>query len=90
ATGLELVGAWRTALGLDDECILLWAIPDWATWAGYERAWQPGGDLEPWRRTVLAAATALHRTLLVDAPLSPLRIGRQPEAGDRVPLDEVR
>jgi hypothetical protein len=28
------------------------------------------------------------RTLLVDAPLSPLRTGRQPQVEDRRPLDE--
>ena len=29
------------------------------------------------------------RNVLVDAPLSPLRIGRQPEVGDRIPLAEL-
>ena len=29
------------------------------------------------------------RILLVDAPLSPLRIGRQPAVEDRRPLDEI-
>ena len=36
--GLELVGAWRTAMVDDDECVLLWAIPTWAQWAAYEQA----------------------------------------------------
>jgi hypothetical protein len=31
----------------------------------------------------------LERTVLVDAELSPLRIGRQPSAEDRRPLDEI-
>ena len=35
------------------------------------------------------AVVARERILLVDAELSPLRIGRQPEVGDRRPLDEV-
>ena len=29
------------------------------------------------------------RSLLVDSPLSPLRIGRQPEVADRIPLDQI-
>ncbi len=90
ATGVVLVGAWRTVMGLDDECILLWAFRDWQAWARYEQGWAPGGELKPWRDEVHDQAVVLDRSLLVDAPLSPLRIGRQPEVGDRVPLDEIR
>ena len=36
---------WST----DTEAIVIWAIPDLATWAAFERAWD-GGALAPWRR----------------------------------------
>lgn len=90
AEGLELVGAFRTAMRADDECILLWACPSWATWADFEQAWQAGGELAGWRRTLLDLGARWHRTVLVDAELAPLRIGRQPAASDRRPLSEVR
>ena len=83
--GLSLVGAWRTAMSADDEAIALWGVPDWPTWAQVERAAAEGGAFG------LSAATTTEvrlrtRWLLVDAELSPLRIGRQPTAEDRRPL----
>ena len=81
--GMELVGLWRTAMRADDEVVALRAIPDWRSWAGYESwASQVGASSPPGSRE-------LQRTLLVDAELSPLRIGRQPDAGDRRPLDQI-
>lgn len=81
-SGLELVGLWRTAMRADDEVIAMWAVPDWETWASVEKRvalnWQQHTDV-----------VALERTLLVDAELSPLRLGRQPEAGDRRPISEI-
>src|SRR5688572_7854483 len=44
AEGLELVGAFRTAMRADDECVLLWACPSWRVWADFEQAWQTGGE----------------------------------------------
>jgi hypothetical protein len=93
AFDLDLVGAFRVAMVNDAEAILIWAIPDWATWARVEQAWLGQGDdahlLAGWRATALGLGAGWRRTLLVDAPLAPLRIGRQPEVGDRRPLDEV-
>ena len=87
------MGAFRVAMVNDAECIVIWALPDWATWAALERAWLAGPDepspLAAWRATTLESGAALRRTLLVDSPLSPLRIGRQPEVGDRRSLDEL-
>lgn len=88
--GLTLVGAFRTAMRADDECILLWACPSWAAWGGFERAWDAGGGLDSWRRALLALGARWQRTLLVDAELAPLRIGRQPAVSDRRPLDQIR
>ena len=80
---LELVGLWRTAMRADDEVVVLRAVPDWRSWAGYESwASQVGASSPP-------GTVELQRTLLVDAELSPLRIGRQPDVEDRRPLDQI-
>jgi hypothetical protein len=79
--GWQLLGAWRTAMVADDECILLWAIPSWDAWSRAEQA------LLTMRELLLGAAEkevrSRHRVLLVDAPLSPMRTGRQPARSDR-------
>jgi hypothetical protein len=79
--GWRLIGAFRTAMHADDEVILLWAIPSWAQWAAAEKALLAGSAslLGAIESTVLSR----HRILLVDAPLSPLRTGRQPSRDDR-------
>ena len=41
AFDLDLVGAFRVAMVNDSEAIVIWAVPDWATWAGSSR---PGSD----------------------------------------------
>jgi len=89
AHGLELVGAFRVAMVDDAECVVVWAIPDWPTWAAYEQAWLRGDALGTWPAVLRDLGATWHRTLMVDAPLSPLRIGRQPEATDRIPLDSL-
>ncbi|CAN5692211.1 hypothetical protein BH09ACT8_BH09ACT8_59610 [soil metagenome] len=79
--GWQLFGAWHTAMGADDECLLLWAIPTWEAWSDAEQALLNSPDL------LLGGAEeqvrGRHRVLLVDAPLSPLRTGRQPARSDR-------
>jgi hypothetical protein len=80
-SGWRLLGAWRTAMVADAECILLWAIPSWEAWSRAEQALLGTPEL------LLGAAEkevrSRHRVLLVDAPLSPLRTGRQPARSDR-------
>jgi len=88
--GLELVGAYEVAMGASTEAIAIWAIPDWPTWVEYEQAWAGDGALSPWRKTLLELGADWKRQLLVDSPLSPLRIGRQPEESDRRPLEAIR
>jgi hypothetical protein len=88
--GFEVVGAFRVAMINDSEAIVVWAIPDWATWARFEQAWSAvDGPLDKWRATALGLRADWRRTVMVDAPLSPLRIGRQPAVSDRVPLSEI-
>jgi hypothetical protein len=86
ALGLTAIGAFRSAMTNDSEAIVIWAIPDWATWARFERAWS-NGALSGWRTHLVGLGADVRRTLMVDAPLSPLRIGRQPTVEDRKPLD---
>jgi hypothetical protein len=80
--GWELIGAFTTAMVNDDEALLLWAIPSWQQWADGET----DEELLQWRRD--RQATGWHRVLLVDAPLSPMRTGRQPSRADRVDWED--
>jgi hypothetical protein len=81
--GLGLVGLWRTAMRADDEVIAMWGIADWPTWAAAQDAIDRGAGFDP------DALIRRQRVLLVDAELSPLRIGRQPEANDRRPITDL-
>jgi len=89
AFGIELVGAFRTAMRDDSECLLLWAIPDWAAWGDFEHAWDGDGPLVAWRDRLLDLRARWLRVLLVDSPLNPMKIGRQPEESDRRPLSAI-
>ena len=88
--GMQLVGAFRTAMRADDEVLGIWSVPDWDAWARFESA-SDGGDVEFFHlyERLGEVVTGRQRVLLVDAELSPLRTGRQPTAADRRPLDEV-
>jgi hypothetical protein len=88
--GLSLVGAFRTALRADDECILLWACPSWAAWGDFEQAWAAAGPLARWSADAIGFGATWQRTVLVDSELSPMRIGRQPQESDRRPLEDIR
>jgi hypothetical protein len=81
--GWTLCGAWRTAMVSDDECILVWSIPTWRHWAEVERAETGDPGLGGWPARMRALTTHRHRFLMVDAPLSPMRTGRQPTRSDR-------
>ena len=79
--GWQLTGAWWTAMHHQGECVLLWTIPSWESWAAVEQ------DHLLERDVLLpesgAAIRGRERILLVDAPLSPFRTGRQPSRDDR-------
>ena len=91
--GLDVVGAYRVAMVNDSECIVIWSIPDWPTWAVVEQSWADAalgsGPLAAWRAATLELGADWKRSLMVDSALSPLRIGRQPEIADRIPLDQI-
>ena len=85
--GWVMAGAWETAMVGGSECFLLWAIPSWHDWQALEAAQSgraPAPDaLVAWRDHTQQRTERQHRFLLVDAPLSPMRIGRQPSRDDR-------
>jgi hypothetical protein len=83
AHGWELAGAFRTALGDESECILVWAIPTWQQWADLEKALEGDGPVRAWQKRLYELSLGVNRILMTDAPLSPLRIGRQPARSDR-------
>jgi hypothetical protein len=88
ALDARCIGAFRVAMTNDAEAIVIWALPSFAAWARFEQAWD-GSELAPWRARLTAMNADIRRTLLVDAPLAPLRTGRQPQVEDRRPLDEL-
>jgi hypothetical protein len=88
ALGARCVGAFRVAMTNDSEAIVIWALRSWEAWAQFEQAWD-GAGLSPWRARLTAMGADVRRTLMVDAPLSPMHTGRQPQIEDRRPLDEV-
>ena len=81
-----MVGAFSTAMRVDNEAILIWAIPDFAAWADFERGATADQALLDWKDTINGFGAFVERTLMVDAPLAPLRTGRQPQVEDRRPL----
>jgi hypothetical protein len=87
--GAENVGAFRVAMVNGSECLVIWALPDWATWAAVEQAWLGDGPLNEWRAICAELGADWQRSLLVEAPLSPMRAGRQPQVEDRIPLDQL-
>jgi len=82
--GWELVGALKTSMHDDSECILIWAIPSWQQWAEVEKAYARDRALRSWRDRCWSG-TSFERFLMCDAPLSPMKIGRQPARSDREP-----
>jgi hypothetical protein len=86
--GLRCVGAFRVAMISDTEAIVIWALPSWEAWGEFERAWD-GSALAGWRARLVTMNADVRRTLMVDAPLSPMRTGRQPQVEDRLPLDQI-
>jgi hypothetical protein len=78
-----LAGAWETAMRNESECFLLWAIPTWERWASFEKEEDADTPLRRWKRDSYERTTSLRRFLVVDAPLSPFRTGRQPSVSDR-------
>ena len=73
----------------DREAIVIWALPSWTSWAEWEQAARRPGPATQWSEIAGRLGTVTRRTLMVDAPLAPLRTGRQPQVEDRRPLDSL-
>ncbi len=89
ALGVSLLGGFRVAMADDRECVALWSFPDWPAWVAYEQGWTVKGAMAPWRNALVDLRAEFRRTLMIDAPLAPLRTGRQPQVEDRRPLDQI-
>ena len=89
ALDARCIGAFRVAMVNDSEAVVVWAFPSWDAWARFEQAWDDGAALAPWRARLAALGADIRRSLMVDAPLAPLRTGRQPQVEDRRPLDDI-
>ena len=87
--GMSLVGAFATAMRSEGEVVLVWAIPTWSDWADFEQAAMRRDGLGAWKEAIRPFGGYTSRTLMVDAPLAPLRTGRQPQVDDRRPLAEL-
>jgi hypothetical protein len=81
--GWGLVGAWRTLMIDESECFVIWAIPSWEHWAALEKDRLTHPAMARWNERVTGWCRSFQRTLLVDAPLSPLRTHRQPSRSDQ-------
>jgi hypothetical protein len=76
--GMHLVGAFRTAMRNESECIVVWAIPKWEGWADVEIAYENDARVATWRRRTQGLAIDWLSHLMVSAPLSPTKTGKQP------------
>ena len=82
-------GAWVEPVTLVGDVVVLEPLSH-EHHDGLEAAAAGGSaELAMWKQSATALGADWRRLLLVDAPLSPLRIGRQPTADDRRPLDEI-
>jgi len=86
-SGGRLFAGFDVAMRNGTEAISLAAFDALQAWAEYEDAAMD--RQQPWRRWLSAQGIRQERILLVDAPLSPLRIGRQPQESDRLPLEQI-
>ena len=79
--GFELVAAMRTSMIDESECLLIWAIPTGTRGRASSCTINDPdatGPLRDWQATLYTRSTSFRRFLMLDAPLSPLQIGRQP------------
>jgi len=63
-------------------------VPSWEQWAEFEKALDYAGPLRTWQDSLYERTTSSSRFLMLDAPLSPMKIGRQPSREDRLDWSE--
>jgi hypothetical protein len=76
--GLNLLGAFRTAMRNDSEVIVVWAIKDWDTWAEVEIAYERDPRVAKCRDRTDGIVVDWVNHLMCSAPLSPTKTGKQP------------
>ena len=74
--GLQLLGAYRTALVNDSEVIVISAIDTWERWADIAAAYDDDMSMARWRRRIADVVVDWRGKLLVDSELNPLRTGQ--------------
>ncbi len=76
--GMDLIGAYNTALRNDSEAFVIWGIKTWEDWARIEQAYQKSDKIKAWRARTSGIALDWVNLLMCNAPQSPLETGRQP------------
>ncbi len=76
--GMELTGAFRTALRNDSECVVIWAIREWEDWADIQIANETSEKVAAWRRKTDGIAIDWMSHCMTSAPASPTHTGKQP------------
>jgi len=81
--GLKILGGFENALVGGTECLVLWAADRFEDWTRFERDQLDDAALQAWRKRTADLVVDWEHVLLVEAPLSPMRLGRQPSVDDR-------
>jgi hypothetical protein len=81
--GLRVLGAFENALVGGTECLVLWSADRFEGWTSFERDHGSDPAMQAWRKRTADLVVDWERVLMVEAPLSPLRLGRQPSVEDR-------
>jgi hypothetical protein len=76
--GMEMIGAYRTAMRDDTEVMLFWAIKSYRDWMAAERAYDATAEFKAWRQKTRAISPNYSSHLMCSAPLSPTQTGKQP------------
>ncbi|HZR11892.1 MAG TPA: NIPSNAP family containing protein [Acidimicrobiia bacterium] len=74
--GLQLLGAYRTAMVNDSEVIVISAIDTWERWADIAAAYDDDTSVGRWRRRIADVVVDWRGKLLVDSELNPLKTGQ--------------
>ena len=76
--GVPLVACLRTLMHDDDEVILVWACKTWEDWAAVEQELDQSERALRWRAQVRPMVREWRSEVMLSAPRSPTKTGRQP------------
>jgi hypothetical protein len=77
--GMDLIGAYSTALRNDSEVFVIWGLKTWKDWARIEQE-QRSEKVQAWRAKTAGIAEDWVNLLMCNAPQSPLETGHQPRS----------